>query len=63
MRRVELRDVWIQQEVGEGTVGVVKIAGKANPADVGTKFLAATELAEKLVVLELQFESVQSPNL
>ena len=58
MRHVELRDLWIQREVGEGKVRVVKDEGKADPADVGTKFLSATELAEKLAVLniELQFE-------
>ena len=55
---MELRDLWIQREVGEGKVRVVKVEGKANPADVGTKFLSSTELAEKLAVLniELQFE-------
>ena len=53
MRHVALRDLWIQQEVGEGKVRVVKIGGKTNPADVGTKFLSVTELAEKLAVLNL----------
>ena len=43
MRHVELGDLWIQREVGEGKVRVVKVEGKANPADVGTKFLSATE--------------------
>ena len=58
MRYVELRDLWIQREVGEGKVRVVKVEGKANPADVGTKFLSTTEFAEKLAELniELQFE-------
>ena len=48
MRYVELKDLWIQREVGEGKVRV----------DVGTKFLSATELAEKLAVPnnELQFD-------
>ena len=59
MRHVELADLWIQQGVGRGKVRAVKIGGKANPADVGTKFLSATELAEKLAVLnlDLQLES------
>ena len=43
-RHVELRDVCIQWEVGEGKVRVVKVEGKANPANVGTKFLSATEV-------------------
>ena len=54
MRHVELRDLWIQREVGEGKVRVVKVEGKANRADVGTKFLSAAELAEKLTVLNLE---------
>ena len=55
MRHMELRDFWIQQEVGGGKVRAVKIGGKTNPADVETKFLSATELAE--LDLDLQFES------
>ena len=59
MRHVELRDLWIQREVGEGKVRVVKIDGKARPADVGTKFLSVAELVEKLAFLNLhlQFEN------
>ena len=56
MRHVELRDLWIQRDVGEGKVRVVKVEGKANPADVGTKFLSATELAEQLAVLNIEFQ-------
>ena len=59
MRHVELRDLWIQQEVGEGKVKVVKIDGTANPADIGTKFLSVSELVDKLAVLnlDLQFQN------
>ena len=53
MRHVELRDLWIQREFGEGKVRVVKVEGIADPAGVGTKFLSATELAEKLAVLNV----------
>ena len=41
MRRVELRDLWIQREVGEGKVRVVNVEGKANPADVERNFFSA----------------------
>ena len=54
MRHVELRDLWIQREVGEGKVRVVKVEGKANPGDVGKKFLSATELAVAVRVLRVQ---------
>ena len=58
MRHVELRDLLIQREVGEGKVRVVKVERFANPADVGTRFLSSFEMAQKLAVLniELQFE-------
>ena len=57
--QVELGDLWIPQEVGEGKVSVVKNDGKALATDVGKKFLSAVELAEKLAVLhiDLQFDS------
>ena len=59
MRHVEFTDLSIQQGVGRGKVRAIKIGGKANPTDVGTKFLSATELAEKLAVFnpDLQLES------
>ena len=39
MRHLELRDLWLQREVGEGKVVIRKVAGDSNPADVMTKFL------------------------
>ena len=37
MRHLELRDLWLQREVGEGKVVVKKIPGAENLADAMTK--------------------------
>ena len=33
MRHLEIRDLWLQKEVGEGKVVVSKVLGTENPAD------------------------------
>ena len=53
MRHLQLRDLWLQQEVGEGRVVVEKVPGIGNPADLMTKFLGRTEVAERLRMLHL----------
>ena len=37
MRHIEIRDLWLQNEVREGKVVVHKIPGTENPADLMTK--------------------------
>ena len=56
MRHVALRELLIQQELGEGKVRVVQFGGRANPGDVGR--CCRRRLAGKLSVLnlDLQFE-------
>ena len=39
MRHIEVRDLWLQQEVAKGLVEVRKIPGETNPADLMTKHL------------------------
>ena len=39
MRHLEVRDLWLQEEVLKGCVKVEKIPGESNPADLMTKFL------------------------
>ena len=39
MKHLEIRDLWLQREVGLGKVIVNKVAGPKNPADLMTKFL------------------------
>ena len=40
MRHLEIRDLWLQEEVREGKVVVNKILGTENPADLMTKILS-----------------------
>ena len=54
MRHLELRDLWLQREVGEGKVIMKKVVGSKNPADIMTKFLSRTDLQAKLERLGLE---------
>ena len=48
MRHLEIRDLWLQKEVGEGKVVVSKVLGTENPADLMTKILGKKEIVERL---------------
>ena len=54
MRHLELRDLWLQREVGDGKVVVRKVPGTANPADAMTKFLTGPVLHERLLDLRIR---------
>ena len=56
MRHLELRDLWLQREVGEGRLLVRKVAGEKNPADAMTKFLTRAELQSRLQALNLELK-------
>ena len=56
MRHLDLRDLCLQREVGDGNVIVRKVAGDCNPADVMTKFLSRRALQERLRFLNLELE-------
>ena len=56
MRHLELRDLWLQREVGEGKVIVHHVPGLENPADAMTKFLTHRELSERLARVCLRLE-------
>ena len=58
MRHLELRDLWLQREVGNGKVVVQKAAGERNPADAMTKFLSWQELQNKLQRLSIRLKWV-----
>ena len=40
MRHLQIRDLWLQREVSEGRIKVVKVKGDHNPADLLTKVLS-----------------------
>jgi hypothetical protein len=55
MRHIEVRDLWLQTEVREGKVTVVKIRGDENPADLMTKFLKKSEVIQRLKGLGIEW--------
>ena len=48
MRHLEIRDLWLQEEVDKGRLEVGKIRGDQNPADLMTKVLNVDEVVERL---------------
>ena len=48
MRHIEVRDLWLQEEVRKGGVRVVKLVGEENPADLMTKYLHEKEIRIRL---------------
>ena len=44
MRHIEVRELWLQKEVSEGKVKVVKVLGRVNPVDFMTKILTKAEI-------------------
>ena len=48
MKHIEIRDLWLQEEVLNGRVKVLKVKGEENPADLMTKILSKGEIEERL---------------
>ena len=48
MRHIEIRDLWLQQEVAQGNVVVEKVPGTENPADLMTKILHRDVIESRL---------------
>ena len=55
MKHIEIRDLWLQEEVLKGQVEVMKVLGTENPADLMTKFLNVAEIRARLAYLNLEF--------
>lgn len=53
MRHIEIRDLWLQKEVREGKLKVVKVLGVENPADLMTKILNVKEIEERLMRMNI----------
>ena len=54
MRHLEIRDLWLQKEIGEGKVVVHKVSGTENPADLMTKVLTVGEIGDRLRGMSLR---------
>ena len=48
MKHLELRDLWLQREVGLGRVLVYTVEGPRNPADLRIKYLKRWEIEVRL---------------
>ena len=53
MRHIEVRDLWLQEEVRKGNVTVTKLPGTENAADLMTKYLSRTEVGDRLAGLSV----------
>ena len=54
MKHIDVKHLWLQKEVAQGKVSVEKVPGKANVADIGTKYLTRGEIVERLGVVGLE---------
>jgi hypothetical protein len=53
MKHIEIRDLWLQEEVLKGHVEVMKVLGTENPADLMSKFLNVSDIRARLAHLSL----------
>ena len=58
MRHIEVRELWLQEEVRAGKVVVKKVAGSENPADLMTKFLKKSEVVDRLWRMGIEWKDV-----
>ena len=56
MKHLEIRDLWLQREVGLGKVLVNKVEGPRNPADLLTKYLKRWEIELRLKLMGIRVE-------
>jgi hypothetical protein len=57
MRHLEVRHLWLQEEVNSHRVQLRKVAGEANPADLMTKYLCVRSVCKCLEFLGLRWIS------
>lgn len=55
IRHIEVRDLWLQQEVAKGVVKVVKVPGEENSADLMTKHLHMKEIRRRLAAMDMDW--------
>ena len=56
MKHLEIRDLWLQREVGLGLVVVNKVEGPRNPADLMTKYLKRWEIELRLRLMGIRVD-------
>ena len=63
MKHLEIRDLWLQREVGLGKVIVSKVDGPRNPADLMTKFLKRWEIELRLKLMGIRIKWSDDSNI
>ena len=56
MRHMEVKWLWLQEEVRKGRVEVGKVRGDSNPADLMTKYLSIKGVEERLGRMSIGLE-------
>ena len=59
MRHLEIRDLWLQKEIADGKLEVVKIIGLENPADLMTKVLGVRDIRDRLGRMNIRLEGTE----
>ena len=54
MRHMDVRKLWLQEEVRQGKVKLIKVRGDTNPADLMTKYLGSKEVDERCAYLGIE---------
>ena len=54
MRHMDVRKLWLQEEVRQGKVKLIKVRGDTNPADLMTKYLGPKEVDERCAYLGIE---------
>ena len=60
MRHIEVRELWLQEEVRKGGVEVGRVAGEDNPADLMTKYHGSKEVIRRLRMMYIEWEQAPS---
>jgi hypothetical protein len=58
MRHIEIKELWLQREVGDGSVRILKVRGEENPADLMTKILKLADIRKHLKAMNIEIEWV-----
>ena len=57
VKHLETRTLWVQDQVDRGRIGLRKICGQTNVADLLTKYLSGVKLRDLMYSMPVMFES------
>ena len=56
MKHLEVKDLWLQQEVIKGVVQVFKVLGTENPSDLMTKIVSVADIESRLKKMSIRIK-------